>query len=73
LTQDVEMIGHQHIVHDPNPGEGRPAAHQREKFFGLRTTASGGPEDEEAMNESGNAVVKTPTLSFDSWQSHNEK
>jgi hypothetical protein len=58
FTQDVEVIRHQHIVHDPNPAEGRPAAHQREKFLGLRTTASGGPEDEEAMNEPGNAVVK---------------
>ena len=67
------MIGHQHIIHDPNAAEGRPAAHQREKFLGLCTTASGGPEDEEAMNEPGNAVVKIPTLSFDTRKSHNKE
>jgi hypothetical protein len=72
FAQDVEVIGHQNVFHDPNASERRPAAHQREKFLGLRTTPSGDPEDEEAMNERGNAVVKTPTLSFDSRKSHKE-
>src|SRR5580704_5706800 len=73
FAKEVEVIGHQHIVQDPNAAEGRPAAHQQEKFLSLRTTASGGPEDEKAMNESGNAVVKTPTLSFDTGKSHNQE
>jgi hypothetical protein len=40
----VKVVGHQHVLPDPNTSERRPAAHQREEFLGLRTTASGGSE-----------------------------
>src|ERR1700722_15899771 len=59
------------VLPDPDTRERRPPAHQREEILRLRTTASGGSEDVKAMHKSGNAVIKTPTLGFDTRKSHN--
>jgi hypothetical protein len=67
------MIGHQPVVQDLNSAESGPAAHHGEKDFGFRTAAGGSPENKEAMDESGNAVVKPLPIGFDTRKAHSDK
>ena len=64
------MIGHQRVGPDPNPAESLQAAHQRQKLLGLKTRPGSRAEDKAALNGSREAVVKTLTLGFDSWETH---
>jgi hypothetical protein len=67
------MIGHQPVVQDLNPAESGPAAHHGEKDFGLWTAAGRSPENKEAMDESGNAVVKPLPIGFDTRKTHSDE
>src|ERR1700722_10421437 len=67
----MNMIGHQHVVQDTHPGESLLASHEREKTPGGQTPLERRAEDEEATDKPGNAVINSPTLSFDTWKTHN--
>src|ERR1700722_17758493 len=67
----MNMIGHQHVVQDTHPGESLLASHEREKTPGGQTPVERRAEDKEATDKSGNAVINSPTLSFDTWETHN--
>ena len=64
---------HQSIGQDPYAAKGLQPSHQEDKSFGLRGTVAGGLENELTVDHSGNAVVKTLTLSLDARESHGRK
>jgi hypothetical protein len=70
FAQQMEMIRHQGIGQNPYAAKGLQPAHQEDKSFGLGGTVAGGLENALTVNHSGNAVVKTLTLSFDPRESH---
>src|ERR1700739_2834048 len=71
FAEQMKVIGHQGVGQDPNTAEGLQAAQEPEESFGLRTPSSRRAlKDEATLNDPGNAVVKTPTLSLDTWETH---
>jgi hypothetical protein len=68
----MEVIAHQGVLQNPDPGESLQAAHQGDKELGLNRPTLRSPEDEAAFDDSGDAVVKTLTLNFDPRETHEE-
>ena len=66
----MEVIRHQSIGQDPYAAKGLQPSHQEHKSFGLGGTVAGGLENELTVDHSGNAVVKTLTLSLDAREPH---
>jgi hypothetical protein len=66
----MEVIRHQRIGQDPYAAKGLQPSHQKDKSFGLGGTVAGGLENESTVDHSGNAVVKTLTLSLHARQPH---
>jgi hypothetical protein len=70
FTEQMEVIAHQDVLQNPDPGESLQAAHQGDKELGLNRPTLRSPEDEAAFDDSGDAVVKTLTLNFDPRETH---
>jgi hypothetical protein len=68
----MKVIAHQDVLQNPDPGESLQTAHQGDKEFGLNRPTLRSPEDEAAFHDSGDAMVKTLTLTFDTPQPHEE-
>src|SRR5271166_4617834 len=66
----MEVISHQSVVQNHNAAKSLQASHELQKSLCLDRTVPGGLEDKAAVNHPGNAVVKTLTLSLDSWETH---
>jgi len=66
----MEVIRHQSIGQDPYATKGLQPSHQEHKSFRLGGTVTGSLEKELTVDHSGNAVVKTLTLSLDARQPH---
>jgi len=66
----MEVIRHQSIGQDPYAAKGLQPSHQEHKSFGLWGPVAGGLENELTVDHSGNAGVKTLTLSLDARESH---
>src|SRR5271166_4878046 len=66
----MEVIRHQSIGQDPYAAKGLQPSHQEHKSFGPWGPVAGGLENELTVDHSGNAVVKTLTLSLDARESH---
>src|SRR5271166_5939303 len=66
----MEVIRYQSIGQDPYAAKGLQPSHQEHKSFGLWGPVAGGLENELTVDHSGNAVVKTLTLSLDARESH---
>ena len=69
-NQQMEVIRHQSIGQDPYAAKGLQPSHQEHKSFGLWGPVAGGLENELTVDHSGNAGVKTLTLSLDARESH---
>src|ERR1700745_2588582 len=70
FTQQVEMIGHQHIGQNANAAKSLQAAHELDESLRLARTMAGDLENKAALDHPGNAVVKPLTVGFDPWETH---
>src|ERR1700728_1627591 len=69
----MEVIGHDHVAQDAHTAESRLVPHDGDKFLCRSRAPVAKGEDEEAINEPGDAVVKTVEIRFDSRKTHNEE
>jgi len=70
FAEQMEVIRHQRIGQDPYAAKGLQPSHQEHKSFGLWGTVAGGLKNELTVDHSGNAVVRTLTLSLDAREPH---
>jgi hypothetical protein len=68
----MEVIAHQDVLQNPDPGESLQAAHQGDKELGRNRPTLRSSEDEAAFHDSGDAVVKTLTLNLDPRETHED-
>src|ERR1700733_10221269 len=69
----MEVIGHDHVGQDAHTAESRLGAHEGDKFLCRDRASVAKGEDETAINDSGDAVVKAAETRLDSRKTHNEE
>jgi hypothetical protein len=66
------VIAHQDVLQNPDPGVSLQAAHQGDKKLGRNRPTPRSAEDEAALHDPGDAMIKTLTLNFDPRETHEE-
>src|SRR6202023_3178394 len=72
FTEQMEVIAHQDVLQNPDPGVSLQAAHQGDKKLGLNRPTSRSAEDEATFHDSRHTMIKTLTFNFDPRVTHEE-
>jgi hypothetical protein len=66
----MEVIAHQDVLQNPDPGETLQAVHQGDNKLGLNRPTLRSPKDEATFHDSRHAMIKALTFNFDPRKTH---